>query len=114
VAFGAGALGITGVAIATPSPLSAAPVALLTAALKTAAASQITNVHYYQPSRLFRPASSPPGYAYPYQGYAYPSAYPENGYIYPYNNPYDYPWPHPFVDYLLGLWRLDLVPLCTR
>ena len=104
VAFAAGALGIAGIAIATPSPLSAAPVASLTAALKTAAASQITNVHYYRRGYYGRHHHRH-GYVYPYQGYAYPPgayAYPENGYIYPYNNPYAYPWPHPFIDYLLG------------
>jgi hypothetical protein len=72
VAFAAGALGIAGVAIATPSPLSAAPVALLTAALKTAAASQITNVHYYRRGYYGRHHHRH-GYVYPYQGYAYPA-----------------------------------------
>ena len=42
VAFAAGALGIAGVVIARPSPLSAAPVASITAALKTAAMSILT------------------------------------------------------------------------
>ena|ERR1700730_6901732 len=104
VAFAAGALGIAGVAIATPSPLSAAPVASLTAALKTAAASQITNIHYCRRGYYGRHYHRH-GYVYPYQGYAYPPsayAYPENGYVYPYNNPYAYPWPYPFVGYRFG------------
>ena len=71
VAFAAGALGIAGVAIATPSPLSAAPVASLTAALKTVAATQLTDVHYYRRGYYGRHHHRH-GYVYPYQGFAYP------------------------------------------
>jgi hypothetical protein len=99
-AFAACALGVAGaVAIATPSPSWAAPVASNTAAVRTAASNQVTDVQYhrrgyygrgYYGGRYFRR-----GYAYPYRGYAYPY----RGYAYPY---YPYAYPYPYLGFGFG------------
>ncbi len=92
----AGALGVAGVvAIATANPSRAAPIASNVATVKTAAATQLSDVRYYRRGyyrrgyyghRYYRR-----GYAYPYGGYGYPYA----GYAYPYNYPYGYSYPYP-------------------
>ena len=106
MALGAtGALGVAcAVAIATASPSWAAPV-LYTAAVRTAASNQVTEVRYYGRGHYGRGYGRGfygrgygrgyygggygrgfygGGYGYPYGGYAYP--------YYPYANPYGYGW----------------------
>jgi hypothetical protein len=107
MALGAtGALGVAcAVAIATASPSWATPVLSNTAAVRTAASNQVTEVRYYGRGHYGRGYGRGfygrgygrgyygggygrgfygGGYGYPYGGYAYP--------YYPYANPYGYGW----------------------
>jgi hypothetical protein len=100
VALGAGfALGVAGaVVIATASPSWAAPVLSNTAAVRTAASSEVTDVHYYRRG-YHRHGYYGRGYhrhgyygrGYYGRGY-YGGGYYGRGYGYPYGgNPYPYP-----------------------
>jgi hypothetical protein len=100
-AMALGATGALAVAIATASPSWAAPVLSNTAAVRTAASNQVTEVRYYGRGHYGRGYGRGfygpgyygggygrgfygGGYGYPYGGYAYP--------YYPYANPYGYGW----------------------
>jgi hypothetical protein len=111
VALAAGALGVAGaVAIATPNPLWAAPVASNTAA---AASNQVTDVQYrrrgyygrgygrgYYGRSYYGRGYYRRGYGYPYGGYGYPYG----GYAYPYYYPYAYPSPYLGFGFGWGGW----------
>jgi hypothetical protein len=109
MALGAGGAIIAGaVAIATASQSWAAPIPANTAALRTAASSQVTDVYYYRhrhyrhrhyrhryyPYRYYRRSY----YGRGYYGYGYPYYY-----SYPYAYPYSYSYPFPF-GYGWGWW----------
>jgi hypothetical protein len=95
--LGAGGALIAGaVAIATASPSRAMPVLSNTAAVKTAASNQVTDVYYrrgYYGHRYYRRGyygrryygRGYYGYGYPYGGYPYP-------YAYTYTYPFGYGW----------------------
>jgi uncharacterized membrane protein len=83
-ALAAFALGVAGaVAIATARPSWAAPVASNTAAVRTAASNQVTDVRYHRRGYYGRGYY---GRGYHGRGYGYPYAYPYGG-----NYPYAYP-----------------------
>src|SRR5262249_53519095 len=88
--LGAGfALSVAGaVMIAMASPSWAAPVLPNTAAVKTAASNQVTDVRYYRHSYhrhgYYRRGYYGGGYGYPYRANPYP---------YPYSYPYSYSYP---------------------
>ncbi|MGH6848684.1 MAG: hypothetical protein ACREC0_14995 [Methylocella sp.] len=101
IALGSGALVAGVVAIATPSPSWAMPVLSNTAAVRTAASNQLTEVHYrghgyyghgYYGHRYYGGGYYHHGYGYPYGGYSYPYAYQ----YYPYYYPYSYYYPFSF------------------
>jgi hypothetical protein len=112
----AGILGVGGaVAIATASPSWAMPVLSSTAAVKTAASNQVTDVHYYRRGYYrhgyyrhgyYGRGYYRRGYGYPWWGdpyaYAYPYSYPY-AYYYPYPSFYSYPFPFGF-GWSWGVW----------
>jgi hypothetical protein len=99
MALGAGgALIAAAVAIATASPSWAMPVVSGTAAVKTAASNQITDVHYYGRG-YYRHGYYRRGYygrGYYRRGYGYPYWYNPYTYYYPYAYPYSYSYPFSF------------------
>jgi len=95
MALGAGGALVAGaVAIATDSPSLAMPVLSGTAAVKTAASNQVTEVHYYRHG--YRRGYYRHGYyrrGYYGGGYRYPWWYNPYSYYYPYYYPYYYTYP---------------------
>jgi hypothetical protein len=85
---GGGALVAGAVAIATASPSWAMPILSNTAAVRTAASSPVTDVHYYRRG-YHRHGYYRRGYGYPWWGDPY-------AYAYPYSYPYSYSYPFPF------------------
>jgi hypothetical protein len=91
MALGAGGALVAGaVAIATDSPSLAMPVLSGTAAVKTAASNQVTEVHYYRRG-YYRHGYYRRGYY--GGGYRYPWWYNPYSYYYPYYYPYYYTYP---------------------
>jgi len=87
----AGILGVGGaVAIAMPSRSWAMPVLANTAAVRTAAANQVTDVRYYR-HRYYRHRYYRRGYY--GRAYAYPYWYNPYSYYYPFYYPYYYTYP---------------------
>src|ERR1700730_9544503 len=95
----AGILGVGGaVAIATASPSWSMAVLSSTAAVKTAATNQVTDVHYYRRG-YYRHGYYGRGYyrrGYYRRGYGYPYWYDPYSYYYPYYYPYAYPYSYSY------------------